>query len=191
MSGLNFLEKKIINTKLKEKPFSMGMYSFVMFIINYYARVKKQIKIDFDSFIIVQVVTSHALYILNKTSYENKVSYPDIKKLWEKMAAEYDSSPLEMLEKTSKKGGFLKNSKLTISSICLLTELPKETVRRKIELLSKKKILTMSKKNGVSIGSDYKKIYSEFVPQTTFEVIQLLKKWETSGLLKSLLNFNK
>ena len=43
MSGLNFLEKKIINTKLKEKPFSMGMYSFVMFIINYYARVKKQI----------------------------------------------------------------------------------------------------------------------------------------------------
>ena len=191
MSGLNFLEKKIINTKLKEKPFSMGMYSFVMFIINYYARVKKQIKIDFDSFIIVQVVTSHALYILNKTSYENKVSYPDIKKLWEKMAAEYDSSPLEMLEKTSKKGAFLKNSKLTISSICLVTELPKETVRRKIELLSKKKILTISKKNGVSIGSDYKKIYSEFVPQTTFEVIQLLKRWETSGLLKSLLNFNK
>ena len=191
MSGLNFLEKKIINAKLKEKPFSMGMYSFVMFIINYYARVKKQIKIDFDSFIIVQVVTSHALYILNKTSYENKLSYPDIKKAWEKMAAEYDSNPLEMLEKTSKKGAFLKNSKLTISSICLVTELPKETVRRKIELLSKKKILTMSKKNGVSIGSDYKKIYSEFVPQTTFEVIQLLKRWETSGLLKSLLNFNK
>ena len=191
MSGLNFLEKKIINAKLKEKPFSMGMYSFVMFIINYYARVKKQIKIDFDSFIIVQVVTSHALYILNKTSYENKLSYPDIKKAWEKMAAEYDSNPLEMLEKTSKKGAFLKNSKLTISSICLVTELPKETVRRKIELLSKKKILTISKKNGVSIGSDYKKIYSEFVPQTTFEVIQLLKKWETSGLLKSLLNFNK
>ena len=63
MSGLNFLEKKIINAILKEKPFSMGMYSFVMFIINYYARVKKQIKIDFDSFIIVQVVTSHALYL--------------------------------------------------------------------------------------------------------------------------------
>ena len=191
MCGLNFLEKKIINAKLKEKPFSMGMYSFVMFIIGYYPRVKKQIKIDFDAFIIVQVVTSHALYILNKTSYENKLSYPDIKKAWEKMAAEYDSNPLEMLEKTSKKGAFLKNSKLTISSICLVTELPKETVRRKIELLSKKKILTISKKNGVSIGSDYKKIYSEFVPQTTFEVIQLLKRWETSGLLKSLLNFNK
>ena len=52
-------------------------------------------------------------------------------------------------------------------------------------------VVQISKKNGVSIGSDYKKIYSEFVPQTTFEVIQLLKRWETSGLLKSLLNFNK
>ena len=70
MSELNFFEKKLINTKLKEKSFSMGMYSFVMFIISYYSRVKKQIKIDFDSFIIVQVVTSHALYILNKTSFD-------------------------------------------------------------------------------------------------------------------------
>ena len=76
MSDLNFIEKKLINAKLKEKNFSMGMYSFIMFIIGYYSRVKKQIKIDFDSFIIVQVVTSHALYILNKSSYEDKISYP-------------------------------------------------------------------------------------------------------------------
>ena len=101
MRELNFLEKKLLNAKLKEKPFSMGMYSFVMFIINYYSRVKKQIKIDFDSFIIVQVVTSHALYVLNKSSFEKKLSYPDIKKVWDKMAAEYDSEPLEVLERTS------------------------------------------------------------------------------------------
>ena len=146
MGDLNFLEKKLINAKLKEKPFSMGMYSFVMFIINYYSRVKRQIRIDFDSFIIVQVVTSHALYVLNKTSYENKLSYPDIKTVWEKMAAEYDSNPLEMLEKNSKKSLYLKNSKLSISSISLVTELPKETVRRKVEMLTKKKILALSKK---------------------------------------------
>ena len=191
MDDLNFLEKKLINAKLKEKPFSMGMYSFVMFIISYYSRVRKQIKIDFDSFIIVQVVTSHALYVLNKTSYENKLSYPDIKKAWDKMATEYDSNPLEMLEKGNSKAKHFKNSKLTISSICLVTELPKETVRRKIEMLSRKRILSISKKNGISIGSDYKKIYSEFVPQTTFDVIRLLQKWQSSGLLSSLLNFKK
>ena len=189
MRELNFLEKKLVNAKLKEKPFSMGMYSFVMFIIGYYSRVRKQIKIDFDSFIIVQVVTSHALYVLNKTTYENKLSYPDIKRAWEKMAAEYDSSHLELLEKTSLTALHLKNSKLTISSVCLVTELPKETVRRKVENLCKKKILSNSRKNGISIGSDYKKIYSEFVPQTTVDVIRLLQKWESSGLLKSLLSF--
>ena len=191
MRELNFLEKKLLNAKLKEKPFSMGMYSFVMFIINYYSRVKKQIKIDFDSFIIVQVVTSHALYVLNKTSFEKKLSYPDIKKVWDKMAAEYDSEPLEVLERTSLAARHLKNSKLTISSVCLVTELPKETVRRKVENLCKKKILSNSRKNGISIGADYKRIYSEFVPQTTFDVIQLLQKWESSGLLESLLKFKK
>ena len=191
MSDLNFIEKKLINAKLKEKNFSAGMYGFVMFIINYYSRVKKQIKIDFDSFIIVQVVTSHALYILNKTSFDNKVNYPDVKKTWEKMAAEYDANPLEMLEKTSSNLRYLKNSKLSISSICLVTNLPKETVRRKIVELSKKKILSISKKTGIVIGTEYKKIYGEFVPQTTFDVIQLLQKWESTGLLKSLLEFKK
>ena len=189
MENLNFLEKKLLNVKLKEKPFSMGMYGFVMFIIGYYSRVKKQIKIDFDSFIIVQVVTSHALYVLNKTSYDKKLSYPDIKKEWEKMAAEYDSAVPGRLERTGDSSKFFKNSKLTISSICLVTELPKETVRRKVEILCKKKILSTAKKTGISIGSDYKKIYSEFAPQTTIDVIRLLQKWESSGLLKSLLSF--
>jgi len=189
MERLNFLKKKLLNVKLKEKPFSMGMYGFVMFIIGYYSRVKKQIKIDFDSFIIVQVVTSHALYVLNQTSYDKKLSYPDIKKEWDKMVAEYDSVPLEMLESTNDSLKYFKNSKLTISSICLVTELPKETVRRKVEMLCKKKILSTAKKSGISIGSDYKKIYSEFVPQTAVDVIRLLQKWESSGLLKSLLSF--
>ena len=105
------------------------------------------------------------------------------------MAAEYDTSILEKLEKTSDRTKFSKDSKLTISSICLVTELPKETVRRKVDMLCKKKILSTSKKTGISIGSDYKKIYSEFVPQTTIDVIRLLQKWESSGLLKSLLSF--
>ena len=80
---------------------------------------------------------------------------------------------------------------MTISSVCLVTELPKETVRRKVENLCKKKILSNSRKNGISIGADYKRIYSEFVPQTTFDVTQLLQKWESSGLLESLLKFKK
>ena len=73
-------EKKLLEAKLKEKPFGQGMYAFLMFQIDYYSRVRNQLRLDYDTFIIVQVVTSHLLYILNKTSFENKASYPDIKK---------------------------------------------------------------------------------------------------------------
>ena len=47
----------------------------------------------------------------------------------------------------------------------------------------------MSNKYGIRIGEDYKKIYSEFLPTTTFEVIKLLRKWEKVGVLKLLLEF--
>ena len=48
------------------KPFSAGMYEFVMIMINYYARVRETLKIDYDSFMIIQTVVSHSLYLMNK-----------------------------------------------------------------------------------------------------------------------------
>ena len=80
-------------------------------------------------------------------------------------------------------------SRLTISSICLVTLLPKETVRRKANELAKKNLLNISKKNGIRLGSQYSKVFSEFTPQTTQEVSRLIKNWDKSGVLKSLLNF--
>ena len=35
----------------------------------------------------------------------------------------------------------------------------------------------------------YKKVFSEFTPQTTKEVSKLIKNWEKTGILKSILNF--
>ena len=78
---------------------------------------------------------------------------------------------------------------MTISSICLVTSLPKETVRRKVNELAKKNLLNISKKNGILLGSMYKKVFREFTPQTTKEVSKLIKNWEKTGILKSLLNF--
>ena len=76
-----------------------------------------------------------------------------------------------------------------MSSICLVTSLPKETVRRKVGELIKKNLLIMSKKNGILLGSAYKKVFSEFTPQTTKEVTTLIKRWNKYGILKSILNF--
>ena len=51
----------------KEPIFSQGLYHWVMFILSLYTRVRENLKIDFESFVILQVVVSHSLYQLNKT----------------------------------------------------------------------------------------------------------------------------
>ena len=57
---------------LSIKPFATGMYGFVMIMISYYSRVREHIKIDYDSFMIIQTVVSHSLYQLNKKNIGSK-----------------------------------------------------------------------------------------------------------------------
>ncbi len=52
---------------IKEPIFSQGLYHWVMFILSFYTRVRENLKIDFETFVILQVVVSHSLYQLNKS----------------------------------------------------------------------------------------------------------------------------
>ena len=72
--GIN--EKNIIDFKTDfkrdEAPvFSNGLYNWMMFLMNFYSRVKNNLKIDFDSFMIMQIVVSDYLYNSNKESKKN------------------------------------------------------------------------------------------------------------------------
>jgi len=180
--------KKITNSKLKEKPFSVGMYAFVMFTINYYSRIRKELRLDYDSFMIIQVVVSHSLYSINQETFGKRFSFYDLGYGWDRIIKKNkEGTSLENLE--SEKELNKEKTKLTISSICLVTNLPKETVRRKTGALCKKKILNCSSKKGVTIGENYKNIFDDFVPETTYEVMKLMKNWQKIGALKSLLDF--
>ena len=179
------LKKGPADTLLMQKPFAEGMYIFSMFIIDYYSRVRSKLNIDYDSFIIIQTVVAQKLYQLKKSKKSS--SYEELEKLWENMVTKHDSV-VEFVSETN----FNKSkpaSKLSISSICLVTGLPKETVRRKVNELAKRNLLKTSQRDGVLLGSMYKKIFQSFVPQTTLEVSRLLKSWEKIGILKSLLSF--
>ena len=194
---VKFLRQKIRKGPSSEllsiKPFSVGMYGFVMVMISYYSRVRSKLKIDYDSFMIIQTVVSHSLYQLNKKKVGSK-SYFELEKEWEKLLVNKNEIPtlinshsishLNQAETPEKN-----NLKLTISSICLVTSLPKETVRRKVNELIKKNLLSMSKKNGILLGSQYSKVFREFTPQTTLEISRLIKNWDKSGILKSILSF--
>jgi hypothetical protein len=182
---------------LSIKPFSAGMYGFVMVMISYYSRVREKLKIDYDSFMIIQTVVSHSLYQLNKKQVGSK-SYFELETEWEKLMnknnieakVENIQEKIENIqEKIENHSNTKNNLKLTMSSICLVTSLPKETVRRKANELAKKNLLNISKKDGIRLGSTYKKVFSEFTPQTTKEVSRLIKSWESNGVLKSILSF--
>jgi len=181
------LKKGPADTLLMQKPFAIGMYRFSMFMISYYSRVRGNLGIDYDSFMIIQTVVSHNLYNLKKNN-SNSNSYQELETEWERIVKKHDKT-VDALSEYSEELGKKKINKLLISSICLVTTLPKETVRRKVNELCKKNLLKTSKKNGIILGPAYKKVFQEFVPQTTLEVSQLLKEWDKSDILKYMLKF--
>ena len=141
-----------------------------MFVIDFYSRVRSTLKMDIESFVILQVVVSHNLYELNKTGSK---TYSEV---------EYEITNIRENNK---------NRKLTFASIAEVLQLPRETVRRKVIALSKKDILTFNTYGGIKLGPSYKTIYKEFVSQTILDLSSLIKKWEKSGALKTLLELDK
>ena len=161
--------EEIAKTKVEAEPnFSKGLYHWIMFVISFYTRVRETLKIDFESFIVLQVVVSHSLYQLNKTG--NK-SYSEIKE------------NVELLSKVRLK----KSLKLTFASVSDVIQLPRETVRRKVLELCNRDILRFNSTTGIKLGPAYKTIYKDFVSQTTVDISILIKKWKKSGALEKLL----
>jgi len=152
--------------------FSKGLYDWAMFIIVFYSRVRKTLKIDFSSFVILQVVVSHSLYHLNK---KGPKTFSEI---------EENVNILSITELN-------KNKKLTMSSIANMLQVPRETVRRKTLSLEKKKILKYVGRDGVQLGPNYKTIYKDFVSQTTVDLSKLIKRWKQSGIIDKFLSMSK
>ena len=159
-------------SRQQEHPFSNGFYHWVMFVLSLYTRVREKLNIDYESFVILQVVVSHSLYEINKSG--------------NKTFAELEE---QMSSITRKKN--INTTKLTFASIAEVLQLPRETVRRKVIALSKKEILTFNTYGGIKLGPSYKTIYKDFVSQTTLDLSSLIKKWEKTGALKTLLELDK
>ncbi len=164
--------EEISKEKGKEAIFSKGLYHWVMFVLSLYTRVREKLNIDYESFVILQVVVSHSLYEINKSG--------------DKSFSELEEQMMKIAQKKN-----IRTSKLTFASIAEVLQLPRETVRRKVIALSKKEILNFSTYAGIKLGPSYKTIYKEFVTQTTHDLSSLIKKWDKSGALKTLIELEK
>ena len=58
------LKQKLDNP---DQEFSDAAYHTVMFLVDHFRTIKEELKIDYESFIILQVVNSYRLYNKNKT----------------------------------------------------------------------------------------------------------------------------
>ena len=184
MDNVTSIKKKLNLLGERQKTFSHGMYAFLMFMIEHYRRVKTDLKMDFDSFIIIQVVVSHEVYIMQS---ETPKTYSEISDEFDRVSKAKDIDDTLLIFKAKELMLKIQRNKLTPASICQVTTLPKETVRRKIRALVSRKILTHNKSEGVLVGPGYKNVFQDTVPKTTAAVSKLIKKWKETGVLDSLL----
>ena len=185
MDNVTSIKKKLNLLGQRQKTFSHGMYAFLMFMIEHYRRVKTDLKMDFDSFIIIQVVVSHEVYIMQS---ETAKAYSEISEEFDKVSKATDIDASLLIFKAKELMSKIQRNKLTPASICQVTTLPKETVRRKIRALVQKNILTQTKSEGILVGPGYKTIFDSTAPKTIQALSRLVKKWKQTRVLDSLLS---
>ena len=156
--------------KIKEnKNFSSGFYDWAIFLITFYQRINKKLGLDFESFLILQVVVSYNVYLINKNK---KLSL-------ESLSFEFEKSS---------NAEFLNNSKLTVTSISSSLNMPRETVKRKVLLLQNNKFLRINPNKTIQLGKKYTEIFPDFASGTTLDLARLLQRWDKKDIVRKFLN---
>jgi predicted transcriptional regulator len=146
------MKKKILVT------YHEMLYQLITFRISEFTNSKKILNMDYESFMICSVVAAHFNY--NNLKENKKID-------WE------ESWNLAKLQNNEK---LLKKNRITIFAVSQILNIPKESVRRKVVNLIKKKILKHTTKMGVVFGDKI----DIFKPYAIKEIIAL------SSFLKSL-----
>ena len=156
---------------MKKKLDSYGetLFHLINFRCRQYVDSRKMLGIDFDSFMIVSCIGSH--YLTNNT-----LKGAD----WDDVWAQTRSK--EMHEHWNQK-------RLTIFAISNIMNLPKETVRRKIEALKKKKLISHSTKTGLIPTDKVEEIMKPFALSELKALSKFLQALKKHKVLDQLLSY--
>jgi len=153
----------------KVAAYSEILYHLINFRTEQFQQLKKMVGIDYDSFMILSVMASHYLKHNNKLGSDWDTVWEDVR--------------------TSKIEEFYSAKKLTIYAVANILNLPRETVRRKIEILKKKKLINHSTSIGLlptNKSEELMKPFAEIELKTLSKFLKNLKKNDT---LEKVLNF--
>ena len=153
----------------KVAAYSEILYHLINFRTEQFQQLKKMIGIDYDSFMILSVMGSHYLKHNNKLGEDWDTVWEDIR-----------SSKIDEL---------YSEQKLTIYAVANILNLPKETVRRKIELLKKKKLINHSTKQGLLPTNKTEELMKPFAGIELKTLSKFLKNLKKNGTLDAVLNY--
>ena len=153
----------------KVAAYSEILYHLINFRTEQFQQLKKMIGIDYDSFMILSVMGSHYLKHNNKLGEDWDTVWEDIR-----------SSKIDEL---------YSEQKLTIYAVANILNVPRETVRRKIELLKKKKLINHSTKLGLLPTNKTEELMKPFAGIELKTLSKFLKNLKKNGTLDAVLNF--
>ena len=84
------------------------------------------------------------------------------------------------------------SDKLSLFSLSHIPDMPKETVRRKVDALCKNKILEYSVADGVTVGDNFEVLAKKIAPIDLLSIEKAIKAIEKNGgVSKILKNFKR
>ena len=152
--------------------FSDGFYDWSIFLVNLYLRVQQILKIDFESFMILQIVVGYHVNNLNKTG-----------------STSISQLTFRFEEIVNKKA--IRIPKLTVTSISSALNIPRETVKRKVDHLIKEKYLSLNPNKSITLGANYHKVFQSFALETTYDLGMVMSRWSRKGYIEKLMNLIK
>ena len=145
------------------------LYHLINFRLEQYKDSKSMIGVDFDSFMIMSCIGSH--YLRTKTKEGSN---------WDSI---WEQTRTKIIDK------HLNSKKLTIFAVSNLVNLPKETVRRKIEILKNKKLISYSRNEGLLPTEKTEELMKPFATKELKVLANFLKALKKNKSLDQLLNF--
>jgi len=154
--------------KKKIDKYSETLFHLINFRLEQYRDSKSMIGIDYDSFMIISCIGGHYLRV-NTNEGSNWDS------VWEQLRKKKDEK-------------LFSKKKLTIYAVSNIMNLPKETVRRKVEKLRKKKLISYSTKEGLLPTNKIEDIIKPFATKEMNVLAKFLQALKKHKSLDELLN---
>ena len=150
------------------EAYSETLFHLINFRNRQFRDSRAMIGIDYESFIIVSTIGAH--YLSHNTAEGSN---------WDNV---WERTRKKQLEE------FYNKKKLTIFSVAHILDIPKETVRRKVDILKKRKFISHTTKLGLLPTEKIEEIMKPFAKQELSTLAKFLQELKKHKTLDQLLN---